>query len=79
VRSYHGPAGGWYRHIINHPYAHMTGSGIDHRVLLEPADSSTREAVDDAYRTKYGRSGPAVAMISDAAAATTMRMTPADS
>jgi len=77
VRSYRGTVGGWYRHIMPHPYARITAQGTDQRVHLIPADSSTRAAVDDAYRNKYGHSGPAAAMVGDTAAHTTMRITPA--
>lgn len=78
VRSYRGTAGGWYRHVIHRPYAQITIAGIQHRVTFELADPSSRAAVDRSYQTKYGRSGPAVAMVSDGSAATTMRLVPAD-
>ncbi len=45
-------------------------------VTLEAAPHADRRAIDDAYRAKYGRSSSVDAMVTDTAAATTLRLLP---
>ena len=78
VRSYHGPAGSWYRQVAAHPNARITAAGREFAVRLLPAETPSRAEVNDAYVAKYGRSGPAAAMITPAVAATTLRLEPSD-
>ena len=78
VRSYHGPEGSWFRQVAAHPYAHIRAAGREFAVRLLPAESPSRAEVDNAYFAKYGRSGPAAAMITPAVAATTLRVEPSD-
>lgn len=73
VRSFHGPGGSWFRQAIAHPHARISVAGRDLTVRLVP-DHTSRGAVDEAYRTKYGGSGFGAAMTTPAAAATTLRL-----
>jgi hypothetical protein len=79
VRSYHGPDGSWFRQVTAHPYARVTAAGREIAVRLVPAEAPSSAEVDDAYVAKYGRSGPARAMITPAVAATTLRLEPSTS
>lgn len=53
----------------------MAASGYN--ILFEPVPDVDQAAVDGAYRAKYGRSSYVDAMVTDAAAATTLRLVPA--
>jgi hypothetical protein len=71
VRSYRGVDGAWYR----------TGDGqvratsVERDVRFEPpGDDVDRAVIDEAYRRKYGRSSYVDAMVTDQAAATTLRL-----
>jgi hypothetical protein len=76
VRSYRGPAGGWFRTASRTGVAAVRTTGGDVDVELIDASDVDRAAVDNAYRAKYGRSSYVTAMTTDEAAATTMRITP---
>jgi len=78
VRSYHGPDGSWFRQVAAHPYALISAAGREAVVRLIPAERSSWVDVDDAYRAKYGRSGPGAVMITPEVAATTLRLVPSD-
>jgi hypothetical protein len=76
VRSYRGPGGGWYRAARRSGRARIRGGGFERDVTVTPHDRD-RAGLDDAYRSKYGRSSYVDAMVTDSAAATTLRLTPA--
>lgn len=77
VRSYRGQAGSWYHHARRHPFGHIRATGIDRDIeFTDPGDTSP-QAIDDAYRSKYGRgSGYVDTMVRDDVATTTRRLTP---
>lgn len=79
VRSYRGPVGGWYRRARRSGRGRIRVGGIEFPVHFTSPDPSTRQAVDDAYRTKYGRYGSSyvATMTSDAVASTTLQLRPA--
>lgn len=77
IRSYNGPGGTWYRQVLGHPRARITAGGASVRVNIEPVTGPTPE-VDAAYAAKYGRGGYGAAMTRPDAAATTLRLHPAD-
>jgi hypothetical protein len=79
VRSYHGVGGSWFRRVTAHPFARIRGAGRDFVVRLVPADGALRDDVDRAYWAKYGRRGYGAAMTTPEAAASTMRLEPANS
>jgi hypothetical protein len=67
---------GWYGGVLRTGAAHVRIPGMRAEVVVEPADARSRAAVDKAYAAKYGREG-ARSMITEEAAASTLRLTPA--
>lgn len=77
VRSWRGASGSWYRAVQAHPQGHVSAGWVERDVEFLPADAAIAEAVDDAYRTKYGRyPGYVEPMVSANARATTLRLLP---
>jgi hypothetical protein len=76
VRSYRGPDGSWYGGAMQSGRGRIRVSGTEHDVRFEAAGDVDRTAVEDAYRAKYGRSSYVDAMVTDDAAATTLRLIP---
>jgi hypothetical protein len=76
VRSYRGATGGWYRAARQSGLGRVTGGGIKRDVTFTKTDGPERDAVDAAYRHKYGQSSYTDAMVSADATATTLRVTP---
>jgi len=75
IRSVRGEDGAWYRAV------RRTGSGtIDagsvHADATFSPDDSQDDAIDRAYRAKYGSGSPVRAITSPAATATTLRIDP---
>jgi hypothetical protein len=77
VRSWRGASGSWYRAVQADPRGRVSAEGVERDVEFVPADAAVAEAVDDAYRTKYGRYPSYVEpMVSANAGATTLRLLP---
>jgi hypothetical protein len=78
VRSYRGPGGAWYRTAQASHEGRIRAGGVERDVSLHQPDDTVRSAVDEAYRSKYGRYGDTyvVPMVGDDAAAATFRLTP---
>lgn len=55
VRAAYGPGSGWHRIARASGRAHVSAGGLERDVKLEDADESVLDAVDTAYREKYGR------------------------
>jgi hypothetical protein len=84
VRSVNGPTAAWYRGVHTRHGGELTAGRLQRDVVFVEAsehagyDSSVDDALDAAYRDKYGRSSSAVArIIATAARATTLRIDPA--
>jgi hypothetical protein len=75
VRSFNGPDGSWYQTARHSGAGRVRTGGTEHDVTLEPAAVDV-DAVDAAYRSKYGRSPYVDAMVTDDSAATTLRLLP---
>lgn len=76
IRSGGGPNGGWYRHATAGP-AQIRVNGREHTVALEhQTDQRLVQAVDDAYKAKYGASPFLSALLSNDARTTTTRVLP---
>ncbi len=75
IRSYRGAEGGWYRAARRSGRGRVNAAAAGYDVVLEPAPDVDQAAVDAAYRAKYGRASYVDAMVTDAAAATTLRLT----
>lgn len=76
VRSYHGPDGRWFRRVLAHPQATISGAGRDITVRLVRDADASRTDIDEAYRSKYGSGGFGAAMTTSSAADTTLRLEP---
>jgi hypothetical protein len=79
VRSYRGAEGAWYRHAGRLPRGRIRAGGVERDVTFDDA-TATPAAVDEAYRTKYGRYAGSYLdpMLTDHATAATLRLTPGD-
>jgi hypothetical protein len=79
VRSWRGTAGAWFRAARSSEKAHVSAGGVDADVVLVDAGADVNDAVDAAYRTKYGRYPSYVEpMVSAQARATTLKLVPHD-
>ncbi|MBV8940522.1 MAG: DUF2255 family protein [Solirubrobacterales bacterium] len=77
VRSWRGTTGSWYRTALASHAGHISAGGIEKGVALEEAGEDVGDAVDAAYRQKYGRrSGYVEPMIAPPARATTLKLVP---
>jgi hypothetical protein len=81
VRTWYRRDNGWFGHAVAARRARVRVTGLATDVTVEDigdADPDLRASVDAAYRAKYGRYGAATVdrMVSDDAAATTLRLTP---
>ena len=75
-----GPDGAWFQGVQARHAGHISAGAVDANVLLEDADHDLDDAIDEAYRRKYGRSSSSVERITSAQArTTTMRLVPASS
>lgn len=80
VRAAYGANKGWHGVARTSRQAQVKAGGVDKRVTIEDADDSVLDAVDAAYRSKYGgRHASIVDSINDAQhRVTTLRLTPQD-
>jgi hypothetical protein len=79
VRSWHGRAAAWFRRALQRHEGRIQAGGVERDVTFaEPDDTSVHPAIDQGYRTKYGRYGsPYVQpMIDPGATAATFRLVP---
>ena len=54
VRAAYGSGSGWYGVARTSRRAHIAAGGVERDVAVEDADPSILDAVDAAYRSKYG-------------------------
>jgi hypothetical protein len=83
VRSVNGTTAAWYRGVQTRHEGELTAGGLQRDVVFVEAgehagdDSGLDDALDAAYRDKYGRASSAVARITaDIARATSLRTDP---
>jgi hypothetical protein len=77
VRSMYGRRGGWYRRLRADPDGEVLDGAHAHPVRAEPvADASTVEEVTRAYAAKYADSPYVGSLLSEEAAAATLRLGP---
>ena len=78
LRSFHGPAGRWYREALADPDIALVIEGRRVPVCAVPApDDASVEACSAALREKYRRSYSLAAMLAPATLPTTLRIEPA--
>lgn len=75
IRSVYGEAGAWYRGVQRTGTGTVDAGGVRKDVTLT-RDDAHDDAVDRAYRTKYGRGSAVDAITSPTARATTLRIDP---
>jgi len=77
VRSWRGARGSWFRAAQDSRAARVCAGGLETDVALEDADDAVNDAIDDAYRSKFGRYPSYVEpMVAPKARATTLRLVP---
>ena len=81
VRTWYRRNTGWFAHVLDSHRACIRVPGLESDVSVEDVGTRSerlRADVDTAYRTKYERYGTSTIeqMVSPAAAATTLRLTP---
>jgi hypothetical protein len=76
VRSYRGLSGSWYQAAARTGVGRIRAGGIERDVTFEQIWAVEPSEIDDAYRTKYGRSPYVDAMVNPDAASTTLRLAP---
>jgi hypothetical protein len=78
VRSYRGADGGWFRHLRERDRGRIQAGGVEREVAVAAAADEVDDAVDEAYRGKYGRYGSRLVdpMIAAPARGTTLRLAP---
>jgi hypothetical protein len=78
VRSYRGADGGWFRHLRDRDQGRIQAGGVQREVAVATAPDEVDDAVDDAYRGKYGHYGSRLVdpMLAAQARATTLRLAP---
>jgi hypothetical protein len=79
VRSVNGRTSHWFRGVEDRHEGHIRAGGVDKDVVfVENEDEAVNDAIDDAYRAKYGRYPAAVVdpMVSPEVRAATLRLLP---
>jgi hypothetical protein len=71
VRSVNGPDAGWYRATRSTRRGELSAGGGQYDVSLTEVDTDLDNAIDDAYREKYGQYPSAVRSITSQVARTT--------
>jgi hypothetical protein len=78
VRTWYRRTTGWFGHVIDLPQARIQVPGLETDVVAADVGTGARglrASVDAAYRAKYGHVGHQ-SMVTDDAAATTLRLDP---
>ncbi|MGW3417363.1 DUF2255 family protein [Streptomyces phaeochromogenes] len=78
VRSVNGPGSDWYRGTRARQEGRIQAGGVEKDVTIIDAGGEVNDAVDSAYRTKYGHYAAYIvkAITSPEASSTTMRLEP---
>ena len=77
VRSWRGDVGRWFRAAHASREGHISAGGVSKDVALLAAGDEINDAVDAAFREKYGRcTGYVEPMVAPQARTTTLRLVP---
>ena len=77
VRSWRGADGSWFQTAQRSGEGHISAGGVERDIAYVPAKDEVNDAVDAAYRDKYGRYPSYVQpMVAAAARATTLKLVP---
>jgi hypothetical protein len=76
VRSYRGQDGIWYRAVQRRAEGRIRAGGVERDATFEHPADADEDAIDAAYRSKYGRYGRSYLdpMLAPGARATTLRL-----
>ena len=79
VRSVNGPSATWYSAARRRGAGWISSGGVERDVQFLDPEGNVEDAIDNAYRDKYGASSSATQhIIAPLARDTTIRLTPAD-
>jgi hypothetical protein len=79
VRSWRGADGSWFQTAQRSREGHISAGGVERDIAYVPAEDEVNDAVDAAYRDKYGRYPSYVEpMVAAPARATTLKLVPRD-
>lgn len=76
VRPYNGPRSRWYQAATAQGAGQITAAGATFDVTFAPAEASVLDAVDAAYRDKYGSSRYLPLMVAAGTRVTTLEIRP---
>jgi hypothetical protein len=76
ARAYNGRNSRWHRAALSRKAGRITAAGMTKEVVFEPVEGAVKDAVDEAYRTKYRGSPYLEPMIAPRARAATVKITP---
>ena len=76
VRAWHGPTARWYRTALAQGRGRVRVGSLTTDATFRAAPTENADAVDAAYRAKYGSSSYTAAMLADGPKAATVIVTP---
>jgi hypothetical protein len=76
VRAYNGQSSRWYQAAMRQKAGRITAAGLTREVSFASVEGAVVDRIDDAYRSKYGRSPYLARMIGSPARAATVRIAP---
>jgi hypothetical protein len=59
VRSYRGRGSTWFRSVLQRPQGRIRAGGVTRDVAFAEPEAADHDAIDQAYRSKYGHYGSA--------------------
>lgn len=59
VRSYRGRGSTWFRSVLQRPEGRIRAGGVTRDVAFAEPEAADHDAIDQAYRSKYGHYGSA--------------------
>jgi hypothetical protein len=76
VRAYNGQSSRWHKAAMRQKAGSITAAGMTREVVFQPADIEVQDAIDAAYRAKYGSSPYLKPMIASQAQSATVEISP---